>query len=49
MTFRTETGFGTVSSALIAIPDPERDAPSKPLFRFAEGHPDSIRWRDLKP
>lgn len=49
MTFRTGSGFGTVSSALIALPDPERDPPAAPLFRFADGHPDSIRWRDLTP
>jgi hypothetical protein len=49
MTFRMPSGFGTVSSALIAVPDGERTDPPRPRFRFADGHPDSIRWRDLTP
>ena len=49
MTFRLPSGFGTVSSALIAISERDVNDPARPLMRFADGHPDSIRWRDLNP
>jgi hypothetical protein len=49
MTFRMPSGFGTVSSALIALADRDAEDPPRPLIRFADGHPDSIRWRDLSP
>lgn len=46
MTVVTGTGFGTVSSALIALPAarfPER----KPVFRFAPGRPDITPFEDV--
>jgi hypothetical protein len=49
MSFRLASGFGTVSSALIAIPDARRPPAMRPVFRFADGHPDAIVWRDLSP
>jgi hypothetical protein len=39
MTVVTETGFGTVSSSLIALPD-RLDALSRPIWLFAPGPPD---------
>lgn len=47
MCFHLASGFGTVSSALIALPDRAGPPPHKPRFRFADGHPESIRWRDV--
>jgi hypothetical protein len=49
MTFQLTSGFGTVSSTLIALPDARRAREDRPVFRFAEGHPDAIAWRDLSP
>jgi len=47
MTIALPSGFGTSSSALIALPDRGiADAP-RAVFRFADGHPESIRWRDI--
>lgn len=46
MNFRLESGFGTSSSALIALPLPgqtaesDRKSPAKPIFLFAAGRPD---------
>jgi hypothetical protein len=45
MRFRTD-GYGTVSSALIALPahgEPER----RPVYRFAEWLPHTSSWRDV--
>jgi len=45
MRFRTD-GYGTVSSALIALPsraEPDR----RPVFRFAEWLPQAAAWRDV--
>ena len=45
MRFRTD-GYGTVSSALIALPargEPDR----RPVFRFAEWLPAATPWRDV--
>ena len=45
MRFHTD-GYGTVSSALVAIPargEPDR----RPIFRFAEWLPDITPWRDV--
>jgi hypothetical protein len=47
MCFRLETGFGTVSSTLVAVPDARRDGARRAALRFAEGHPDAIVWRDI--
>ena len=45
MRFRTD-GYGTVSSALIALP--RRDEPDRrPVFRFAEWLPDTSSWHDV--
>jgi hypothetical protein len=44
--FRTARGYGTVSSALIALPaiaSPER----RPQFRFAQWLPEMAPWRDV--
>jgi uncharacterized protein with NRDE domain len=46
MRFDTGRGFATVSSALIALPSPER-RDVKPVFRFAAHHPTSTPWRDV--
>ena len=42
----TERGFGTVSSALIALPSPER-GDQTPKFRFAAHHPRAEGWHDI--
>lgn len=44
MCFATENGFGTVSSALIALPAVER-GDLKPIFRFAARRPHPEPWR----
>ena len=44
MRFHTD-GYGTVSSALIALP--ARGAERNPIFRFAQWLPDPAPWRDL--
>lgn len=46
MRFLTARGFGTVSSALIALPSPER-AFLKPRFRFAARQPNPEPWHDI--
>ena len=46
MRFLTDQGFGTVSSALIALPKPSLDA-RKPRFRFASWLPKSEPWREV--
>jgi hypothetical protein len=46
MRFVTARGFGTVSSAIIALPSPER-GDQKPKFRFAAHHPRAERWHDI--
>ncbi len=48
MRFATARGFGTVSSALIAIPAIERPD-LKPVFRFAAHRPAAAPWRDVYP
>ncbi len=47
MRFHLASGFGTVSSALIAVPDRAGPPPHVPRFRFADGYPESIRWHDV--
>jgi uncharacterized protein with NRDE domain len=44
MRFRTD-GYGTVSSALIALPARGREL--SPIFRFASWLPDAAPWRDV--
>lgn len=44
---RRPNGFGTVSSALIALPRPGGD--EKPIFLFADGPPDRCSFRQLAP
>ena len=46
MRFRTETGFATVSSALIALPRPGRN-PGRPRFRFAAWAPEAKPWQEV--
>jgi hypothetical protein len=46
MRFDTGRGFATVSSALIALPSPERRE-VKPVFRFAAHRPKAAPWRDV--
>ena len=41
-----EGGFGTVSSALIALPSP-RQTEVRPRFRFANGRPDETPFEDV--
>ena len=50
MNIDTEFGFGTVSSALIALPTPEA-AGLKPIWRYADGRPDEAAFEavDLGP
>lgn len=43
LTFQLENGFGTRSSALIALPSMERSG-SEPIFLFAEGPPDQFPY-----
>lgn len=43
MTFATKTGFGTVSSSLLALPDPARPD-AKPQWLFAPGPPDETPY-----
>jgi hypothetical protein len=47
MTIETPSGFGTASSALIALPDRGRAGAPRPVFRFADGPPDSAPWRAI--
>ncbi len=44
MRFLTPEGFGTVSSALVALPAPGR---RKPKFRFATWQPKPAPWCDI--
>ncbi len=48
MTIATPHGFGTVSSSLIALPSVADRATRKPVWRFGRGHPESIRFEDVK-
>ncbi|KZD06770.1 NRDE family protein [Oceanibaculum pacificum] len=44
MTIRTDTGFGTVSSSLIALPALSEERPARPLWLFAPGAPDAASF-----
>jgi uncharacterized protein with NRDE domain len=46
MRFLTPNGFGTVSSALLALPSAERSA-ARPRFRFAAWQPSPAPWQDI--
>lgn len=48
MTIVTATGFGTVSSSLIALPSAASAAVRKPVWRFGQGHPEAIRFDDVR-
>lgn len=45
MCFARDSGFGTVSSSLIALP--AIGAETRPLWRFAAGRPDGTPWQPL--
>lgn len=44
MSIVTDTGFGTMSSSLIALPSVERSADAKPIWRFSAAPPDSSNF-----
>ena len=44
--FSTARGYGTVSSALLALPAPNRDG-RRAAFRFAAWRPEPAPWRDI--
>lgn len=46
MTITTDTGFGTVSSSLIAIPAPS-SPPRRPIWRFAAGKPGDVPFEPI--
>ena len=46
MNFRLPTGFGTVSSALVALPSAERPD-LKPIWHFAGGPPHEAPWKPV--
>ena len=46
MRFLNERGFGTVSSALIALPA-VRHPEERPRFRFCAHHPRPVPWHDI--
>jgi hypothetical protein len=43
----TDSGFGTTSSSLIALPSIAEAATQKPIWRFGSGHPDNVRYSDV--
>ena len=47
MTIVTETGFGTVSSSIIALPAPATP-PKRPIWRFAAGRPGEAPFEPIK-
>jgi hypothetical protein len=48
MTIATPSGFGTTSSSLIALPLSHSGAVRKPVWRFGQGHPESVRFEDIR-
>lgn len=51
MCFQTDSGFGTSSSALIALPSPEaahEDPPAKATMLLADGPPDSVAYKPIE-
>lgn len=47
MCFATQSGFGTSSSALIALPSVERPD-LRPVWRFAAGRPGEVPWEPVE-
>lgn len=47
MCFLRDSGFGTVSASLIALPAIGADA--RPVWRFAAGRPDAATWENVTP
>jgi hypothetical protein len=47
MSIVTPSGFGTVSSSLIALPGIATAATRKAVWRFGSGHPGSVRFEDV--
>src|SRR4051812_28130091 len=45
--FRTERGYGTVSSAIISLPAIATPEERRPIFRFAQWQPEETLWRDV--
>jgi uncharacterized protein with NRDE domain len=43
----TDSGFGTTSSSLIALPSIASSAAVEPVWRFGSGHPDKVRYSDV--
>ena len=43
----TDEGFETVSSSLIALPDPTHAPSHPPVWLFAPGRPDQTRYKKL--
>lgn len=43
----TQTGFGTTSSSLIALPSIATAPTRKPVWRFARNHAESLRYEDV--
>jgi uncharacterized protein with NRDE domain len=48
MRFETETGFGTVSSGIVALPEPGHRNP-RWRFRFASWAPTTEPWKEIPP
>jgi uncharacterized protein with NRDE domain len=46
MRFRTERGFATISSAIVALPSIENGA-ARPRFRFAAHEPQQTPWHEV--
>jgi len=46
MRFRTERGFATISSAILALPSPGR-GDERPRFRFAAHQPEASPWHEV--
>ncbi|TXH34173.1 MAG: hypothetical protein E6Q98_19275 [Rhodospirillaceae bacterium] len=47
MNIISNTGFGTVSSSLIALPSVAHSE-RKPIWKFCDGHPDKGEWYDVQ-
>jgi Uncharacterized conserved protein len=48
MNFRLPTGFGTVSSSLLALPSADRPD-LNPIWHFAAGRPHEVPWTPVEP
>lgn len=47
MSFRLDSGYGTSSASLIALPSTAAAEPPRPVWRFAYGRPDTAPFRPL--